>query len=155
MKHTGVASANLESFRRLGHRLVDSSLESAHVVGIRDHCTDGIHSADLRSGLCNTNRSRPFATSKGDTTTQPATCARRLMWWGAKIRFRGGPIKSYTGKNLRRRRRSGDSRRHAITRLSWAIPFAHILPRLQYLHKMFDFEELRCRLAGKSPNDEK
>ena len=37
MRRIGVASANLESIRRLGYSSVDSSLKGARVVGIWDH----------------------------------------------------------------------------------------------------------------------
>ena len=110
MRHTGVASANLESIRRLGCSLVDSSLKGARVVGIRDHPIPQFR-------LWDTSRSRALATSDGDTMIQPATCAGQVMWAGAKIRFRGGLTKATlgVGKNPNI---IADLETHDVTRLA-------------------------------------
>jgi len=59
MGHSGIASANLESFRCLGYSVVDSD---TRVVGVGNHRTDSTHSKDPLSYLLSTYRSRVLGT---------------------------------------------------------------------------------------------
>ena len=52
MGYNGVASANIESLRGVGHILVDNSLDNARVVGVGDHRTEAIYTTREKRPVC-------------------------------------------------------------------------------------------------------
>ena len=69
MEYNGIASANIEGFRGVGHSLVDNSLDDARVVGVRGHRTETIYTTRAQCLVCGTRIARQ--PGDGETRTQP------------------------------------------------------------------------------------